>query len=85
MRSTHNRAVLAARAAGATRSTPARTVAVNPALRLDTTQVRTGPIRRSRAVKMTATQRNDLGQHSEWNASMWFWTDPAWSLTRKTA
>lgn len=30
---------------------------------------------------MTGAQRNSLGQRSEWNASMNYFTDPAWSLT----
>lgn len=80
-----DRSVIAARAArrsGARRSTG--TVGTNPARR-DTTQVyATGPVRRSTAVTLTATQRNSEGKRSEWSASPQFFTDPRWSLTAHT-
>lgn len=41
----------------------------------------TGPVRRSSAVSLTATQRNSEGRPSEWSRSMDFFTDPKWSQT----
>lgn len=78
-----------ARRAGATRSTTrtsrtSRTGRPGTDLRARTSTpvYATGPIRRSRAVKMTATQKNsDTGRASEWNRSAYYFTDPKWSQT----
>lgn len=42
-----------------------------------------GPVRRSRALPLTATQRrgDGSGARSDWSASPEFFTDPAWSQT----
>lgn len=78
-----NRARIAERVTGARTSTG--TVATNPAMRPATVVAHcAGPIRRSRATKMTATQRNSEGGWSEWNASMHYFTDPKWSATCNT-
>lgn len=71
-----NRAVMAQRAA----KRPVRTADL-PMLRANHIPIRTGPIRRSTAVKMTATQRNSEGKSSEWNRSMDYFTDPKWGRT----
>lgn len=76
-----DRSVIAARAAlRASRSTDVR-VSRNPALRSATVVHATGAIRRSRAVSLTATQRNSEGKRSEWSASPEFFTDPKWGQT----
>ena len=73
-RSQANRAVIAARA---TRSTPT----LPPHLRPVSTTYATGPVKRSRALPLTATQRNSEGRRSEWSASPEFFTDPKWGTT----
>lgn len=79
-----NRSVMAARAAKR-RATPSTgSVGTNPALRPGTTVHATGHVRRSRAVSLTATQRNSEGRKSEWSASPEFFTDPKWSATCHT-
>lgn len=87
-RSQADRRIIAARAAlaqsgGASPSTrhgrnvgPAST---DLASRTGTPVYATGPIRRSRAMKLTAAQKNDLGRASEWNRSTEFFTDARWS------
>lgn len=82
MRATQaNRAVIAARAA-------ARPVRTNTALvGSDPSAVAfhgTGQVKRSRALPMTATQRDPTGKRSDWNRSPEFFTDPKWSATCKT-
>lgn len=74
-RSQANRSVIAARA---TRSTPNLTAFPFGS---PTPVYATGPVRRSSAVKLTATQRNSEGRTSEWNMSMDYFTDPKWSQT----
>lgn len=83
MRKTHNRAVLTARASRrADRPTPARSVGTNPGARTSTTVFATGPVRRSSAMKLTATQKNsDTGRQSEWCRPMDYFTDPLWGQT----
>ena len=43
-----------------------------------------GPVRRSRALKMTGAQRNSEGRRSEWSASPYYFTDPKWGATCST-
>lgn len=73
-RSQANRAIIAARAKAPISNDI-------PMLRPSMPMSGTGPIRRSRAVRMTGTQRNSEGQRSEWAMSQNCWTDPAWSRT----
>lgn len=73
-RSQANRAIIAARA----KAPISNDVAM---LRPSMPQSGTGPIRRSRAVKMTGAQRNSQGARSEWSMSQNYFTDPAWSRT----
>lgn len=75
MRASHNRAVIAARA---TPSTP--NVGAFPFGSL-TVVHGTGRIVKSKAAKLTPTQRNSEGRRSEWSASPEFFTDPAWDRT----
>jgi len=37
------------------------------------------PIRRSKATRLTATQRDSTGARSAWNRSPYYWTNPGWS------
>lgn len=74
-RSQANRSVLAARAAANGRT--GKHGSVLP----PSTGTATGPVKRSRALKLTATQRNSEGRMSEWSMSPEFFTDPKWSQT----
>lgn len=78
-RSQANRSVIAARAAA-----NGRTGRHGAVLAPSTVVYATGPIRRSRAIPLTATQRNSEGRRSEWSASPEFFTDPKWSATCST-
>lgn len=84
MRKSHNRSVIAERAAlanrpGATPSTVGTNVAARPSTVVQHCE---GPVRRSRALKLTATQKNsDTGKSSEWNDSVSFFTCPKWDQT----
>lgn len=71
-----NRRVIAARATASTVNHGCRIPLSSP-----TPVYATGPVRRSSAVKLTATQRNSEGRRSEWSASPEFFTDPKWSRT----
>lgn len=73
-----NRAVMAARAA---QNFPSKPHVGTLPLTSPTPVYATGPVRRSTAIKMTATQRNSEGRTSEWNMSMDYFTDPKWGLT----
>ena len=74
-RSQADRSVIAARAAA-----NGRTGRHGSVLAPSTYPLRTVH-RRSRAVKLTATQRNSEGRRSEWSRSADFWTDAKWSAT----
>jgi len=77
-RSQANRAVIAARAKAPTSNDV-------PMLRTSIHTTGTGPVRRSRAVRLTATQRNSQGARSEWSMSQNYWTVSAWDKTVSTA
>lgn len=82
-----NRAVMAARAKAANRPkrTPGASPSTNPAMRTSTPVAHcAGPVRRSRASKMTGAQRNSEGRRSEWNMTPYVFTDPKWGATCST-
>lgn len=74
-RSQANRSVIAARAAANGRTGGHHSVMPPHMPRLRTV------MRRSKAVKMTATQKNSQGRTSEWARSPEFFTDPKWDRT----
>lgn len=77
-----NRSVVAARAASRpARDTSTAPVSRNLGARPSTRVTPSGYVKRSRAVPLTATQRNSEGKRSEWSASPQFFTDPKWSRT----
>jgi len=75
-----NRAIIAARAG--VRRNPG-TVGTDPARRSPSPShpMAAGVVRRSRALPMTGAQRNSIGQRSEWNRPVDFFTDPKWAKT----
>lgn len=75
------RAIRARRAAALPIRPGGATPSTNPALRQITTVTATGHVKRSTAVKMTATQRDSEGNRSAWNDSMDYFTDPKWGRT----
>ena len=79
-----NRAVIAKRAAKSARTSTRRTTG-RPSTNLlarTQTEVHAGAvIRRTKAVRMTAVQRNSEGRPSEWNRSPYYFTDAKWSAT----
>lgn len=79
-RSQANRAIVARRASP---STP--NVHSGIPLTGTTPVYATGPVKRSRALKLTATQKNSEGRTSEWSMSPEFFTDPKWSATVSTS
>lgn len=74
-RSQANRSVVAARASASTPNLAAHT------LKHTLPKGAAGAIRRSRALKLTATQKNSEGRTSEWSMSPEFFTDPKWGKT----
>lgn len=76
-----NRAVMARRAASRPPRRGSASPSTNPALRPSTIVTGTGHVKKSTALKLTATQKNSQGRPSEWNTSMEFFTDPKWSQT----
>jgi hypothetical protein len=77
----HNRARIAERAGARTSTKRPATVGTNPAMRVETIVHARIPVRRSKATRLTATQRNSEGRRSEWSASPYYFTDPAWGRT----
>lgn len=69
------------RAVKAARVVPSASPSTNLAARRTVTKGAPGAIRRSTALKLTATQRNSEGRVSEWSMSPEFFTDPKWSQT----
>lgn len=72
-----NRARIAARA-GVRRNDEG--VSRNPAARTSSTIPLTH-VHNRRAPKLTSVQKNSEGRRSEWSASPYFFTDPAWAYT----
>lgn len=83
MRASLNRDVIAARAtqSGRTGANPSTRPGINISARTSTIVTATGHVKRTTCAPMTPAQRNSEGKRSEWNASMYYWTDPAWSRT----
>lgn len=79
-----NRAIIAARAGipatnhhGVSRN---QAVSTNLAARVDSI-IPIVHVHNRRSPRMTAAQKNSEGRRSEWAASPYFFTDPAWSRT----
>lgn len=73
-----NRAIIAARAG--IPATNHHGVSRNPAARVDSI-IPIVHVHNRRSPRMTAAQKNSEGRRSEWAASPYFFTDPAWSRT----
>lgn len=69
-----NRAVVAARAP---KSRPNQVAMLRPMVLMTST----GPVRRTTAAPLTRMQRDSTGKRSDWAASPYYFTDPAWDLT----
>ena len=84
MNARHNRARIAERASARASTSRPGTVGTNPAMRVETIVHARIPVRRSKATRLTATQRNSEGRPSEWSRSPYYFTDSKWGATCST-